>query len=200
MTKDLDLSAATAVNDFSLWGGCPSDLHRLFLNAHLIWFIYWLLGILSWLKTSHVQRDTTVPVSTDSLLWSSHWTPDNKVSTSRTYFHTFLFIPVPLPPLLAPISFHFLLGVGHGFTFQPRHATCHSTEHTHTHIPERGARGMWHLFSLRWAPHVLDLIHIVSEHLGGRRGGCMTRGHSKEKGDERVACVCVSARVCVRVC
>lgn len=69
---------------------------------------------------------------------------------------------------------------------------------THTPIPERGARGMWHLFSLRWAPHVLDLIHIVSEYLGGRRGGCMTRGHCEEKGGWKGLCMCVQVCLFVR--
>lgn len=68
--------------------------------------------------------------------------------------------------------------------------------HMHTNIPECAARGKWHLFSLWWAPHVLDLIHSISQHLGGR-GGCMTRGRSGGKGDERAVvykCALVRAR------
>lgn len=72
----------------------------------------------------------------------------------------------------------------------------HTHTHMHTNIPERAARGKWHLFSLWWAPHVLDLIHSISQHLGGT-GGCMTRGSSGGKGDERAVvykCALVMAR------
>lgn len=63
------------------------------------------------------------------------FTPNIKhnISTSRNYIHIFLFVLVAPPLLIASFAFRFLQGEGPGFTFQPQHATCHSTEHTHTH-------------------------------------------------------------------
>lgn len=185
MLPGAHLGTVTAENDFPLWHGCPfwnndlNQIHILLFIDHCLDFFY-KLG----LKTSYIKCDILQlqPRLTAFCKVHTEHQTTRCLHPGPVFIHFFLSL-CPLPPLLASISFPVLLGIGRGFTFQPRHATCHSREHRHTRIPECGARGMWHLFSLRWAPRVLDLIYIVSVHYLGVCGGwgvdCVTRGHCR---------------------
>lgn len=142
MTKDLVLSVLTAVNDFPLWDGCPSDLHQLFLgqifklNACLIVHLLTIRDLFLGSVWKHPICDVTF--DSQSFDWQPFVkfilnTRQQGVYIQDLFSYISFLSSCPFPPLLAPISFHFLQGVGPGFTFQPRHATCHSAEHTHTH-------------------------------------------------------------------
>lgn len=121
------------------------------------------------------------------------------MSTLKNLFSLFCFIPVLLPPSPISPTLLFPLGVRSCIAFSTAIRYL-SHQRPGILLPEHSTTGMWHLFSFQWVLHVLDLIHIVLEHLGGRleAGYCITwrvcvwgGGHSEEKGDERSVCVYV---------
>lgn len=94
----------------------------------------------------------------------------------KMHFHTFLCSPGGFIPVLYPILFPLGSRAWHYLSTTTCYLSkCGTHTNTHTHL---NVWGMWHLFSLRSAPRVLDLSHIASKR---EEGEIYDKGTKKKK-------------------